>query len=412
MLRNGLVRLHRWFGLATAVFLFVAGFTGAIISWDHEIDEWLNPDFFEARTEGRPLPVTELVARIEADDPRVRVTFHPLAVEPGRVFLASVRPRVDAATGRLHEPGYNQVAVDPVTGQVQARRDWGAVSLARENLLPFLYKLHYTMHLPDVGAFRLGVFFMGIVAIVWVIDSLVALWISFPRWSQWRRSFALRWSAGGHKLLFDVHRSGGVWLFALLLVLAVTSVGMNLRNEVMVPIVSAFSDLAPSPFRDRKPAPPAQPIEPVLSMSEAVQRATAHARERGVTLPAGAVSLSTAYGVWRVGFFEGDNHHGDGGLGNPWVNIDSRTGEFVGAVLPGEGSAGDIFMQSLFPLHSGRIIGIPGRILMTVLGLAVAAFSVTGVVIWARKRRARAAQSARVARSEGVSLPHALRTPH
>lgn len=412
MLRNWMVRLHRWFGLATAVFLFIAGATGAIISWDHELDEWLNPDFFEARTEGDPLPVAELVARIEAEDPRVRVTFHPLVIEPGHVFLASVRPRVDKATGELHTPGYNQVAVDPVTGEVQARRDWGAVSLARENLLPFLYKLHYSMHLPDVGAFRLGLFFMGIVAIVWVLDTLIALWISFPSWSQWRKSLTLRWSAGGHKLLFDVHRSGGVWLFALLLILAVTSVGMNLRDQVMAPLVSVFSELSPSPFRDRKPAPPTQPVEPALSMSEAVARATVFARERGVTEPAGAVFLSPAFGVWGVGFFEGDNHHGDGGLGNPWINIDSRTGAFVGATLPGQGSAGDIFMQSLFPLHSGRIIGLPGRILMTVMGVAVAVFSVTGVVIWARKRKARMALAARVASPERVSSAHAIRTPH
>jgi uncharacterized iron-regulated membrane protein len=26
-----------------AAFLFVSGLTGAVISWDHELDEWLNP---------------------------------------------------------------------------------------------------------------------------------------------------------------------------------------------------------------------------------------------------------------------------------------------------------------------------------------------------------------------------------
>ena len=34
------------------------------------------------------------------------------------------------------------------------------------------------------------------------------------------------------------------------------------------------------------------------------------------------------------------------------------------------GSAGDIFLQSMFPLHSGRIIGIPGRMLMSLMGAA------------------------------------------
>lgn len=46
-------------------------------------------------------------------------------------------------------------------------------------------------------------------------------------------------------------------------------------------------------------------------------------------------------------------------------------------------------MQAQFPLHSGRILGMPGRILVSLLGLALAMLSLTGVVIWVRKRRAR-----------------------
>ncbi len=42
-MRSWLVRLHRWFGLAIALFLFVAGLTGAVIAWDHELDAALNP---------------------------------------------------------------------------------------------------------------------------------------------------------------------------------------------------------------------------------------------------------------------------------------------------------------------------------------------------------------------------------
>ena len=37
--RQILTTLHRWAGLFLAVFLFISGLTGAIISWDHELDE-------------------------------------------------------------------------------------------------------------------------------------------------------------------------------------------------------------------------------------------------------------------------------------------------------------------------------------------------------------------------------------
>jgi uncharacterized iron-regulated membrane protein len=84
-----------------------------------------------------------------------------------------------------------------------------------------------------------------------------------------------------------------------------------------------------------------------------------------------------------VGFFEPGHDHGDGGLGNSWLYFDGQDGRFISAVVPGTGSAGDIFMQAQFPLHSGRI-------LVSFMGLAVAMLSATGIVIWARKRAARA----------------------
>jgi uncharacterized iron-regulated membrane protein len=392
--RTWLVRLHRWFGLAAALFLFIAGATGAVISWDHELDEWLNPQLFEARTPGPALPVAELVARVEAADPRVRVTYHPLAIEPGHAFSVFVMPRVDPASGRPLEPGYNQVAIDPATGQIQGRREWGAISLSRENLLPFLYKLHYTMHLPEGGGIEWGIWLMGLIGIAWVVDTLIALWISFPNWRQWRRSLAFRWSAGGHRLVFDLHRSGGVWLFALVLMLAVTSVAMNLNTQVMRPLVSLFSTLSPSPFAGRAAAPLSQPIEPLVPEAVVIARAEAEAQRRGWADPAGAVFLSTEFGVWGVGFFRPGHDHGDGGLGNPWLYYDVRSGEPAGADVPGTGSAGDIFMQSMFPLHSGRLIGLPGRILISALGVVIAVFSATGVYLWQRKRLARGAVGA------------------
>ncbi len=59
--------------------------------------------------------------------------------------------------------------------------------------------------------------------------------------------------------------------------------------------------------------------------------------------------------------------------------------------IKGLSSAHAISPDAMFPLHSGRILGLPGRIMVSVIGLMVAILSVTGMVIWARKRRARLA---------------------
>lgn len=387
-MRQALLVLHRWLGLCTAVFLFVSGLTGAVISWDHELDEWLNPALFDSDTPGERLPPLVLANQLEASDPRLQVSYLPLHHEDGHALTVFVDRLVDPASGALYNTGFNQLALDPVTGVVQGAREWGKISLSRENLLPFLYKLHYSLHIPDGFNIELGVLFMGVVALVWVIDSCIALWISFPRQRSWRKSFAFRWHKGLHVINFDLHRSGGVWLWLLLLTLAVTSVSMNLERQVTRPLVSLVSDLTPSPFASRTPNRTEQPILPRIAREDAVRLAQGEAWRRGWTAPPGALFYSVEFGLYGIGFYEAGEEHG-AGLGQPWLYLDGQDGRLIGDSVPGQGSAGDSFLQAQFPLHSGRIIGLPGRVLVSLLGLAVAGFSVTGVLIWYRKRRFR-----------------------
>ncbi len=181
-MRSTFVLIHRWAGLFIAVFLFIAGLTGAVISWDHELDEWLNPHLFDAPTSGVPLAPLELLAKVEAADPHARVTFVPLGFEEGHNAELGVEPRVDPKTGNLYPLDYNQVFVDPATGSIVGKRYWGRISLDSENLLPFLYKLHYSMHFPDFASIdRWGVWFMGIVGIVWMFDCFVGFYLTLPR---------------------------------------------------------------------------------------------------------------------------------------------------------------------------------------------------------------------------------------
>lgn len=391
-MRSIWVTFHRWLGLAMAVFLFISGLTGAIISWDHELDEWLNPQLFDAQTpqaKAGSYDALVLADQLEADNPNIRVSYMPLTVEEGHSLLISVDPKPQPETGKAYALNFNQAAIDPATGLVQATRMWGDISLARENLLPFLYKLHYSMHIPDGFGIEFGILLMGIIAIVWTIDSFIALWISFPKAKSWKKAFRFRWKKGGYKLNFDLHRSGGVWLWPLLLILAVTSISMNLEGQVMRPLVAMVSDITPSPFEARQPTPMDEPTEPVITRQQAVTIAEQEAASRGWTDPAGGIFYADHFDIYGVGFYQPGADHGDSGLGNPWLYVDGKTGDYLGHWVPGTGSAGDIFLQAQFPLHSGRILGLPGRIIISIMGLMVAMLSVTGIIIWARKRRAR-----------------------
>ena len=174
-------RLHRWAGLAIALFLILSGLTGAIISWDHEIDEWLNADLYLNDSAGPLRDPLELAAAIERDDPRSEVVYLTMQSLPGHNSGFFVRPRTDPATGRPFVLGYNQVYVDAVTGRIEGRRDSRAVSLSTRTLMPFLRRLHYMLHIPAFrGTDRWGYWLMGAVALVWLLDSFVGFYLTLP----------------------------------------------------------------------------------------------------------------------------------------------------------------------------------------------------------------------------------------
>ncbi len=420
-MRTLFTKLHRWAGLTTAAFLFFSGVTGAIISWDHEIDDVLIKRFIEVKTQGPARPSVDLAKLIEERDARARVTFFLTTPERGESLWFFVQPRIDPATGKRFVLDYNQIYLDPSTGDELGRRNWGAVwPVTRENFVSFLYQLHYTMHIPEFwGSNRWGMRILGVIAIIWTIDCFVGFYLTLPSrkranaarpaavdrelkrgfWARWKPAWMIKTSGSAYRINFDIHRAFSLWTWGLLFVIAFTAFSLNLYLEVFSPIMKTVSNYTPSPYEQRTAAPLDKPIEPKLSFAEILIKATQDGRQRGWDIPVGAVSYAQQYGIYSARFFHPGDDHGTGGVGPAQLYYDGLDGRPLGARLPWVGTAADIFVQAQFPLHSGRILGLPGRILISVMGLVVAALSVTGVVIWWRKRRSRIAGRSRI---EGI----------
>ncbi|WP_288378647.1 PepSY domain-containing protein [uncultured Massilia sp.] len=397
--------VHRYAGLITAAFLFVSGVTGAVISWDHELDDLLNPHLMEAHTPGTAQPALALARKVEAQYPEVRVSYVPLHPEPGRSLALGVSPRWDPAANAMTKPGFNQVFLDPVTGAELGKREWGAVwPISRETFVSFLYRLHYTLHIPEMwGIDRWGIWLLGVIAMIWTVDCFVGFYLTLPvrrkaataggkSWGErWKPAWKVRWKGGSSKLNFDLHRAFSLWTWALLLILAFTAFSLNLYSEIFYPVMKTVSEVTPTPFDTRPMKLGADVIEPRVAFDKVVDTAGAEAARRQWEAPVGGVFYSQEYGIYMVSFFEPGNDHGTGGVGPPILYYDGVNGQLLGERQPWKGSAADIFVQAQFPLHSGRILGIPGRILISVMGVVVAMLSVTGVIIWWRKRRSRKA---------------------
>lgn len=404
-------RLHRWAGLLTAAFLFFSGVTGAVISWDHELDDLLNSKLKDVTTAGPAKPSIELASLIEQRDPRARVIHMYTTPEKNELLSFFVLPRIDPTTSKRYTLDYNQIFLDPNTGEELGRRYWGAVwPVTRENFVSFLYKLHYTMHIPEFwGSDRWGMRILGVIAIIWTIDCFIGFYLTLPSrkrvkagaapavtrelgkgfWARWKPAWMIKTSGSAYRINFDIHRAFSLWTWGLLFIIAFTAFSLNLYFEVFSPLMKKISDYTPTPYEQREYRHLDNPIEPKMTWAQILERATADGKARGWTTPIGSLFYGPAHGVYQVFFFEPGDDHGAAGVGPPSLFYDSEDGRPLGAKLPWVGTAADIFVQMQFPMHSGRILGLPGRILISAMGLVVAALSVTGVVIWWRKRRAR-----------------------
>jgi len=420
-MRAAFVTIHRWAGLITAAFLFFSGVTGAVISWDHALDESLNPHLTEAKTQGSAKPSTELAKLIEARDPRVRVSYLVTTPEAGHSLSFFVEPKIDPATGKRFDVNYNQVFLDPATGDELGHRYWGAVwPVTRENFVSFLYKLHYTLHIPEFwGSDRWGMRLLGIIAIIWTIDCFVGFYLTLPArrranaaraasvtrqldrgfGARWKPAWVIKTSGSAYRINFDVHRAFSLWTWFLLFVIAFTAFSLNLYFEVFSPLMKKVSNYTPTPYEQRAPRPLDQPAIPKLSFADMIEKGKADGQSRGWSAPVGAVYYAQLFDIYSVSFFRPGDDHGAGGVGPAQLFYDGQDGRALGARIPWQGTAADVFVQAQFPMHSGRILGLPGRILISAMGIVVAMLSVTGVVIWYRKRRARLSASAKAGKS-------------
>ena len=310
----------------------------------------------------------------------------------------------DPATGQTTEPPNDQVFVNPYTGELLGERRWGDISQGLKNLMPFIYRLHFELALGVVGSYA-----FGIVALLWTLDCFVGAYLTFPArtrhgptpvrarakpWlARWWPAWQLRWRAGGHKLNFDLHRAGGLWVWAMLFVLAWSGVAFNL-SEVYDPVMRAV--FAHQPAAAAVAPLPVPQLAPAIGWHEARdigRRLMAeHGREKGFTvLHETALVHDPRTGTYRYQVKSSRDIRAQGG--STRLVFDADTGAFRGLWLPTGAASGDTVRMWLTSLHmalvGGIVGGLPMKLFVCAMGLVVALLSVTGVYVWWKKCKAR-----------------------
>jgi hypothetical protein len=156
------------------VFLVVAGLTGSLLAFYHELDELLNPGLYHVS------PPTHGATLLDPFEQREALQRQlPPGLHAHRVMFeqrAGVASLLDAsAVPGAENEGADEFFLDPYTGRLIGARRWGDVTEGVPNLMPFLYRLHYSLALGDVGATLFGV-----VALLWTLDCFIGAYLTLP----------------------------------------------------------------------------------------------------------------------------------------------------------------------------------------------------------------------------------------
>jgi uncharacterized iron-regulated membrane protein len=401
------VIVHRWAGLTLALFLAVAGLTGSLLPWFDELDAATAPAMQNAappRPGQAPLDPLAVRAALLARHPAARVDFVYLTREDGRADRLYAT-WIDPQTGleRADRPDWDDVFVNPWTGAEQGHRRYGAIRQGVKNLMPFLYQLHFSLALGPWGLFA-----MGLAALVWTLDCFVGFYLTLPPGAlgkagflrRWRPSWKLRYPSTGYKLTFDLHRAGGLWLWPILLVFALSSVSFNLP-QVYRPALTLLGGQDSEAMLEAA-ALPRPRWTPALDFPAAARRgaelAAQEATRRGLALPGDGRAwlwYVPSAGLYVYGVKSSADVARDGG--GTRIAFDGNSGALRSVTLPTGARAADTMTTWIVALHMAQVGGIAWRIAVTLIGLGTTVLSVTGVLIWLRKRSARAGRRLKLA---------------
>jgi uncharacterized iron-regulated membrane protein len=207
----------------------------------------------------------------------------------------------------------------------------------------------------------------------------VSLVISIPRSGPFWRAMNVKWRGSAYRINFDVHRAGGLVLWVVLLVVALTGASWNAvfveRNWFYAALEGVMGE--PTSYATENiPEREALLDEPAVTRDEARALVAARMEALGIEPAEYWLYYYHGQGVWEA-WIKADE------TGTSWYNgaLDGETGALLAEHAPGDLKPVDVVTDWIYPLHSGQAFGLAGRVLICLAGLMSCAFCVTGFVI-------------------------------
>lgn len=210
--------IHLWLGLPAGAVLTVICLTGAILVYEDHLMRLSHRDWYYVdESVAEPMPLDELIARANEQLDSNRIVSIQLFSDPRRTNIAGL------------SKGFRVSAfINPYTAEVTGIYHY------REGFFFKIMSLHRWLMDPGRAT---GKLITGISTLFMVVILISGISIWFPRKrNKLRQFFLIKWRSGHRRLLYDLHRIGGVYAVVFLLLLSLTGLMWSFqwyRNGIM-----------------------------------------------------------------------------------------------------------------------------------------------------------------------------------
>ncbi|MGF7209428.1 putative iron-regulated membrane protein [Skermanella aerolata] len=353
-LRRVLRTVHLWIGLIVGVPLVVVCLSGSALVWHDTLEGWMHPERRPSSQDGAVLPPSHYLG--EAAKVLVEGLLPSTLRMPAEAGAPVVVSALDRVDGRVR---FTAVWLDPATGRVLDSADQG------ESLFGFLHRLHGSLAVPQFAGRQI----VGWIGVVLLVAAVSGMWLWWPRREV--ALAALGWRRG-LKVSANIHHVGGVWIALPLIVVTVTGIYISFPQTSRA-VMGAFMDMQPqqprAPFGRALEQPARGADEVVAGVLEQVP----DGRLAVLSLPQ-ENRPSWSVQVWTVA----------GTVKTAQFSVEDATGRISRA--DGAAGGGDEVSRLMRRIHDAQGMGPVWETLVFLTGVLPAAFAVTGVMMWLRRR--------------------------
>ncbi|MGK7389908.1 MAG: PepSY-associated TM helix domain-containing protein [Candidatus Cyclobacteriaceae bacterium M2_1C_046] len=364
-LKKLISQLHLWLGLSSGLVVFIVAITGCIYAFQHEIQELTQSYRFVEPQSAPVLPPSEIRKIADAQLPGKHI----------HGILYQGEDRAAQAIYWMYEEYYDFVYINQYTGEVLKVKDEFA------DFFRIVLDGHFYLWLPDeIGQPVVASF--TLVFIVLLISGIVLWW---PKNKKGRKkSFKIKWNARWRRKNYDLHSVMGIYVMIIALILAITGLTWGFewfRDGLHVSLGGDGNLEYEEPLSDTTAAIAyTAGMHPVDYLWEKTKAENTHAETIEMHFPATDESpIHVAVNPDASTYWEMDYiYYNQYSLEE--IQADHIYSRFHDANMA------DKLLRMNYDIHTGAIMGLPGKILAFFASLIVASLPVTGTLLWIGRR--------------------------